>query len=48
MAAPNHEDWVLMQAIAEGDELAINTRSRRSSFGSGRPPTATTRHGPSW
>ena len=25
MAAPNHEDWVLMQAIAEGDELAINT-----------------------
>ena len=25
MALPNHEDWVLMQAIAEGDELAIDT-----------------------
>ncbi len=25
MALPNHEDWVLMQAIAEGDELAIDS-----------------------
>lgn len=24
MAVPNHEDWVLMQAIAEGDESAID------------------------
>lgn len=29
MAAPNHEDWVLMQAIAEGDELAIDTLYER-------------------
>lgn len=25
MATPNHEDWVLMQAVAEGDEAAIDT-----------------------
>lgn len=24
MAVPNHEDWVLMQAIADGDESAID------------------------
>ena len=24
MAVPNHEDWVLMQAIANGDESAID------------------------
>ena len=25
MATPNHEDWMLMQAVAEGDEAAIDT-----------------------
>lgn len=25
MAIPNHEDWMLMQAVAEGDESAIDT-----------------------
>ena len=29
MAAPNHEDWVLMQAVAEGDESAIDTLYER-------------------
>ncbi len=24
MNSPNHEDWVLMQAVAEGDEVAAN------------------------
>jgi len=25
MATPNHEDWMLMQAVAQGDEAAIDT-----------------------
>ncbi|MCP4836361.1 MAG: sigma-70 family RNA polymerase sigma factor [Phycisphaera sp.] len=29
MATPNHEDWVLMQSIAEGDESAIDTLYER-------------------
>ena len=32
MAAQNHEDWVLMQAVAHGDESAIDTLYER--FGS--------------
>lgn len=29
MATPNHEDWMLMQAVAEGDESAIDTLYER-------------------
>ena len=29
MASPNHEDWILMQSVAHGDESAIDTLYER-------------------
>ncbi len=29
MASPNHEDWILMQSVAQGDESALDTLYER-------------------